>query len=90
MNIKIVSFILCAIFLLSACPVCVNAENRKGVIYRIKGTDNWAAAIKREYFQPYQARQPYDSKWCWAASAQMVLNYQGVKINQEKLVETVW
>lgn len=39
-------------------------------------------------FLPHYTRQ-HTPMWCWAASSQMVLSYQGVKIPQEKIVERV-
>ena len=48
----------------------------------------YAAAILREKFQPYDAKQE-KSNWCWAACVQMVLHYQGIHIKQEELVRRV-
>lgn len=86
-NWKLNLFMCMALLVASSIPAM--AENRKGVIYRIKGTDNWAAAIEKKYFEPYKARQEKDN-WCWAASAQMVLNYQGITIDQESIVKRIY
>lgn len=58
---------------------------RGGEIFQIKNSDIYWAAVKTEYFREFVARQEEDC-WCWAACVQMVLNYQGVKINQEDIV----
>ncbi|MDE6339517.1 MAG: C39 family peptidase [Muribaculaceae bacterium] len=58
---------------------------RGGEIFRIGNSDVYWAAVKTTYFKDYVARQEEDC-WCWAACAQMVLNYQGVDVRQEDLV----
>lgn len=60
-----------------------------GSVFRIDGTDLYWAAVKTEYFVEYTTRQR-NSNWCWAACAQMVLNYQGVKVSQERIVKRVF
>ncbi|MBP9104542.1 MAG: C39 family peptidase [Chitinophagaceae bacterium] len=42
--------------------------------------------IKTENFNYYASSQR-NSNWCWAASIQMILNYYGVNITQEQIVE---
>lgn len=59
---------------------------RGGEIFRIKDSDVYWAAVKTSYFREYVARQEEDC-WCWAACVQMVLNYQGVRVDQEALVK---
>lgn len=56
-----------------------------GEIFRIKGTDVYWAAVKTKYFVESVARQEEDH-WCWAACVQMVLNYQGVNVDQDDIV----
>lgn len=58
---------------------------RGGEIFQIKDSDIYWAAVKTEYFKDYVARQEEDF-WCWAACVQMVLNYQGVQVDQEDVV----
>ena len=56
-----------------------------GEVYQIGDGNNFCAAIKTSTFKFYQAEQEYDN-WCWAACIKMVLNYQGVKIEQCDIV----
>ncbi len=35
----------------------------------------------------YDAAAQENVQWCWAASIQMILNYYGLKVNQEQVVE---
>jgi hypothetical protein len=42
--------------------------------------------IPTENFNYYTSSQR-NSNWCWAASIQMILNYNGVNITQEQIVE---
>lgn len=58
---------------------------RGGEIFRIKDSDVYWAAVKTAYFLEYVTRQEEDC-WCWAACVQMVLNYQGVDVDQEDVV----
>lgn len=44
--------------------------------------------ITYDEFNPHYTEQ-HDPMWCWAASTQMVLSYQGVKIPQEKIIMRV-
>jgi len=47
---------------------------------------SYCAAIRSDVFKYYVAKQE-KANWCWAACTQMVLNYQGVQITQEDIVE---
>lgn len=68
------------------CSVFLSAQTfRGGEIFRIGDSDIYWAAVKTAYFKEYVARQEEDC-WCWAACVQMVLNYQGVDVDQEDLV----
>ncbi len=72
--------------ILSLCFVLSDAQTfRGGEIFRIGDSDIYWAAVKTAYFKDYVARQEEDC-WCWAACVQMVLNYQGVDVDQETLV----
>lgn len=59
---------------------------QNGDVYRIKGTNNYCAAIKSSAFQLSVAKQLQDN-WCWAACTQMVLHYQGIDISQDEIVK---
>lgn len=65
--------------------MCKTQTFRGGEIFRIGDTDVYWAAVKTTYFKDYVARQEEDY-WCWAACVQIVLNYLGVDVGQEKLV----
>lgn len=74
------------IVILSVVALLGNAQTfRGGEIFRIKGTDVYWAAVKTKYFVGSVARQEEDH-WCWAACVQMVLNYQGVDVDQDDIV----
>lgn len=77
---RIVTVIALAIALLG------NAQAfRGGEIFRIRDSDIFWAAVKTVYFVESVARQEEDH-WCWAACVQMVLNYQGVDVDQDDIV----
>ncbi len=42
--------------------------------------------ISEDTYNELQIKQK-ESNWCWAASIQMVLNYHGIKITQEQIVD---
>lgn len=58
----------------------------QGEIYQIGDENNYAAAVKTDKFKYYAATQEYDN-WCWAACIQMVLNYQGLYVDQCLIVK---
>lgn len=58
----------------------------QGKIYQIDNRNDYAAAVKTEKFQFYAASQK-ESNWCWAACIQMVLNYQGLLVDQCTIVK---
>lgn len=75
------------LYLCLAQGLLVSAQQyRGGELFHIKDSDIFWAAVKTEYFKEYVARQEEDC-WCWAACVQMVLNYQGVNIDQEDIVK---
>lgn len=67
----------------------IPAQNRKGQIFYSKDDGLYWAAIETSYFKEYVASQR-NNNWCWAACTQMVLNYQGVNVTQEQIVERVF
>ncbi len=54
----------------------------------------WVAGIPSaefEYFAaPRTAGHQRQSNWCWAATVQMVLNYRGVPVTQEQVVQRIF
>jgi hypothetical protein len=62
----------------------------QGVVYETdehyNGNRLYCAGVKTDIFKFYAASQEYDC-WCWAACVQMVLNYQGVYVEQKDLVK---
>ena len=72
--------------ILTLCFTVSEAQTfRGGEIFRINDSDVYWAAVKTSYFREFVARQEEDC-WCWAACVQMVLNYQGVNVDQEDVV----
>ena len=65
------------------------SQCRGGEVFQVKGEDVKWAAVKTTCFKAYVARQR-NTNWCWAACIQMVLNYQGVDVSQETIVEKVF
>lgn len=70
-------------------PLSVFSQNVKGQIFFSKSEGLYWAAIETSYFKAHVARQRSEN-WCWAACTQMVLNYQGVSVSQEQIVERVF
>lgn len=70
-------------------PLMAYSQNRRGQILFSKNDGLYWAAIETTYFKTYVARQR-SQNWCWAACTQMVLNYQGVNVSQEQIVERVF
>ena len=69
------------------------------------GTSSWAdveqldsnlfvAGIRSEQFEYFASPQKYgrqrQENWCWAASIQMVLNYHGLHVRQEQIVQKIY
>ncbi|HEY9285353.1 MAG TPA: papain-like cysteine protease family protein [Pyrinomonadaceae bacterium] len=54
----------------------------------------WAAGIPSNEFEYFAAPQSVgrqrQQNWCWAACVQMVLNYRGVSVTQEQVVQRVF
>lgn len=81
--------IVATLVVLLALPSALYAQNRKGQIFYSKDDGLYWAAIETSYFKAYVASQR-SNNWCWAACTQMVLNYQGVNVTQEQIVERVF
>lgn len=60
-----------------------------GELFQLRGTDTYVSGVKKEQFQNFQAEQEYDN-WCWAASIKMVLNYQGINVEQADIVRQAY
>ena len=58
------------------------------------GPNLFRAGVPSEHFEYYAAPsvagRQRQSKWCWAASIQMVLNYHGLNVTQEQIVQRVF
>lgn len=75
--------------ILTIIPTTLFSQNRKGQIFYSREEGLYWAAIETTYFKAYVAEQR-NNNWCWAACTQMVLNYQGVDVSQEQIVERVF
>ncbi len=58
----------------------------QGRIFQIDSGNDFAAAVKAEEFEFYRASQK-EVNWCWAACIQMVLDYQGLFVDQCTIVK---
>ena len=56
-----------------------------GELFQVDGSDLYCAAVRTSSFHHFQAHQE-KTNWCWAACAEMVLDYQGLNISQEDIV----
>lgn len=58
------------------------------------GPGLWVAGIPSNEFEFFAAPQTAglqrQSNWCWAACVQMVLNYRGVPVTQEQVVQRIF
>lgn len=58
------------------------------------GSNYFVAGILSEEFKVYSAPEKEgkqrQSNWCWAACTQMVLNYHGLYVSQEQIVQRVY
>lgn len=89
--VKYISIVrlLLALVLVVLCSHTKAQVYRGGTIYKVSGSNLYWAAVKTDYFKEYVAQQR-QSNWCWAACTQMVLNYQGVSVTQEEIVQRVF
>jgi hypothetical protein len=53
------------------------------------GPNLFVAGVPSKQFQFFAARQRH-TNWCWAASVQMLLNYHGLIVNQEQIVQRIY
>lgn len=79
------AFLLIFIFLLGA--------NLSSEVVQL-GNNYFAAGVYSEEFEyfaaPYTSGRQRQSNWCWAACIQMVLNFHGVVVSQEQIVERIF
>lgn len=58
------------------------------------GSNLYVAGVPSEAFEyfaaPRQNGRQRQQNWCWAACAQMVLNYHGLYVRQEQIVERIY
>lgn len=56
--------------------------------------NTWVVGVPTEQFvhfaAPESAGRQQQSNWCWAACIQMVLNYHGLYVNQQQIVQRVF
>jgi hypothetical protein len=76
------------IFILAFFGLSTLASAQQPSIQQI-GPGIWVAGIPTNEFEFVAARQRH-SNWCWAASVQMVLNYRGVPVTQEQVVQRIF
>lgn len=79
------------VFLLSVALLFSSPSNAD--IARL-GPNLFAAAVPSDQFEffssPEQDGRQRQTNWCWAASAQMVLNYHGLYVSQEHIVQRIY
>ncbi|MGZ3697330.1 MAG: papain-like cysteine protease family protein [Bdellovibrionota bacterium] len=65
----------------------------EGGVVRL-GPNRFRAGIPDNHLEffaaPETAGRQRQSNWCWAASTQMVLNYHGIRVAQEEVVERIF
>ena len=58
------------------------------------GPSTWIASLPRKDFEaqvrPDQNGKQRESNWCWAACVQMVLQYHGLDVTQEQVVQRIF
>jgi hypothetical protein len=68
-------------------------EQKKPSVWQIE-QGVFAAGVPTNEFEffaaPETAGHQRQSNWCWAACVQMVLNYHGIKVTQEQVVERIF
>jgi hypothetical protein len=88
MKQRITACNIIVVLLLASAPLSLNAE-----LQRI-GPNLFVAGVPSEQFEffaaPAQAGRQRQSNWCWAASIQMLLNYHGLFVNQEQIVQRIY
>jgi hypothetical protein len=66
--------------------VLPSIASSQGEIYQIGNANDYVAGVTSERFRYVAARQK-SQNWCWAACVQMVLNYQGLDVDQCDIVK---
>lgn len=78
---------------LSVFLLCVGLSPASADLAQL-GPNLFAAGVPSDQFSYYaspgQAGRQRQSNWCWAASIQMVLNYHGLLVEQEAIVERIY
>lgn len=71
----------------------VFAATSRGDIAQI-GPNSYVAGVRSDQFEfftaPYVSGRQRQENWCWAACVQMVLNYHGLIVSQEQIVQRVF
>ncbi len=84
------AFLICVIAVLASANL---AKAQQPSIHQI-GPGVWVAGIPSGEFEYFAAPQTEghqrQSNWCWAATVQMVLNYRGVPVSQEQIVQRIF
>ena len=84
---KIIKLIILSLAILS--PSFTNGQSITQI-----GQNYYTAGIPSEEFEFFSAAQSTgrqrQANWCWAACVQMVLNYHGLHITQEQVVEKIY
>jgi hypothetical protein len=60
----------------------------RGAVWTI-GPNSYIAGVPTDQFRYSAARQRQEN-WCWAASVQMVLNFHGLCVTQEQVVQRIY
>lgn len=79
---------LCSVVLAFSLIRCADAEIQQ------LGPNLFVAGIPSDQFEFYAAPsfagRQRQSNWCWAASVQMILNYHGLFVQQEEIVQRIY
>lgn len=80
--------LLGAVLLVALTPATASADVQQ------LGPNLFVAGVPSDPFEffaaPAQAGRQRQSNWCWAASIQMVLNYHGLFVSQEQIVQRIY
>lgn len=83
-SIKLTVFIFLLSFLIPSGNVSSQAVTRLGPNYFVAGISSI------EFFQVASLGRQRCPEWCWAASSQMILNYHGLYVAQEQIVNKIF
>lgn len=71
-----------------------NGQSTNGQSIQKLGSNYFVAGIPTNEFETWTAApvlgNQRQTNWCWAACAQMVLNYHGLNVSQEQIVTTIY